>query len=105
MANVGAEIPVSSPGSSENTRPAWLPEAHWDARGGLKPEFGAHYRELTSFHKTETERQTALKARQPDDIKVEVKLPEGVKPPDGMQLKIDEKDPRIPALRDLVDRL
>lgn len=84
------------------TRPEWLPEAHWDTTANsIKPEFGSHYAELTTFHKTETEKAQALAARKPEDIKFEIVLPETVKVPDGMELKIDDKDPRVPVLRDL----
>lgn len=83
------------------TRPDWLPEAHWDPQAGIKPEFGQVFNELSTFHKTETERQAALKARKPDDIKFEIKLPETVKVPEGMKVEIDPKDPRIPMIRQL----
>jgi hypothetical protein len=59
-------------------------------------EFGTHYAEVATFHKTFTEQQAALAARKPEDIKIEVKLPDTVKVPDGMELKIDPKDPRVP---------
>ena len=84
------------------TRPEWLPEAHWDTTANtIKPEFGAHFTEIATFHKTETEKAAALAARKPEDIKFEIVLPETVKVPDGMALKIDDKDPRVPVLRDL----
>lgn len=83
------------------SRPEWLPEAHWDAAAGIKPEFGAHYTEIANAHKTFTEQQAALAARKPEDIKIEVKLPDTVKVPEGMNLKIDEKDPRVAAVRDI----
>lgn len=84
------------------TRPEWLPEAHWDATSNsMKPEFGAHYAEVATFHQTETEKRAALAARKPEDIKFEIKLPEGVKAPDGLDLKINPDDPRIPVLREL----
>ena len=82
------------------TRPEWLPEAHWD-NGAIKPEFGAHYTEVAAFHKTETEKAAALAARKPEDIKFEIVLPETVKVPDGMSLKIDDADPRVPAIREM----
>lgn len=94
--------PAPSPAPATATRPDWLPEAHWDTTANsIKPEFGAHYGELATFHKTETEKAAALAARKPEDIKFEIVLPETVKVPDGMTLKIDEKDPRVPVLRDL----
>lgn len=97
----GAAPAAPAPAPAAPTRPEWLPEAHWDAKDGIKPEFGTHYSELATFHKTQTEQQATLKARKPEDIKIEVKLPDGVKMPDGVQLKIDEKDPRVPVIRDM----
>jgi hypothetical protein len=47
------------------------------------------------------EAKAALAARKPEDIKFEVKLPETVKVPDGMDLKINENDPRVPVLREM----
>lgn len=94
-----APAPEPSPAPAAASRPDWLPESHWDVAAGIKPEFGAHYTEIATFHKNQTEAQAALAARKPEDIKIEVKLPETVKLPDGMQLKIDEKDPRVPAIR------
>ncbi len=92
-----------SDGAPAAARPEWLPEAHWDTTANaIKPEFGAHYTELSTFHKTASERDTALKARKPEDIKIELpkefKIPEGsgIKPE---QLKINDKDPRIAPLR------
>jgi hypothetical protein len=68
----------------------------------IKPEFGTHYTELATFHRTAAERDATLKARKPEDIKIELpadfKIPEnsGIKPE---QIKINEKDPRIPLVR------
>jgi hypothetical protein len=84
------------------SRPEWLPEAHWDpAANSIKPDFGTHYAELSTFHKTQTEAQAALAARKAEDIKIEVKLPDTIKVPDGLQVQINEKDPRVPVLREL----
>lgn len=92
--------PAGDPAPQQAQRPEWLPEAHWDSEGGaIKPEFGAHYAELSAFRQTASEREAALKARKPEDIKLELKLPDTVKVPDGMEIKIDDKDPRIPMLR------
>lgn len=97
-----APSPAPAPAAA---RPEYVPESFWDAgTNAVKPEFGAHYTELATFHKTQTEAQAALAARKPDDIKIEAKLPEGVKPPDGLEIKINENDPRIPVLRDLAIR-
>ncbi len=92
--------PLAPPAAA--TRPEWLPEAHWDtAANSIKPEFGTHYAEVSAFHKTQTEAQAALAARKPEDIKIEVKLPETVKVPDGLQVQIDDKDPRVPVIREI----
>jgi hypothetical protein len=69
------------------------------ARSGIKRDFGKHYSEVATVHKTFTEQQAALAARKPEDIKIEVKLPETVKVPDGMESKIDPKDPRVDRMR------
>lgn len=83
-------------------RPDYIPEQFWDADGGaVKAEFGQHYSELATFKQTYDQTQEALKARKPEDIKIEVKLPETVKVPEGMEIKVDEKDPRIPVIREM----
>ena len=88
------------------TRPEWLPEAHWDDKScAIKTEdFGKHYQEISTFYRTETEKRAALAARKADDIKIEVKLPETVKVPEGFNVGVDEKDPRIPLIRDLAQK-
>ena len=95
---------AGAPGASDGgqpsvaQRPEFIPEGLWDsAANGLKPEAA----EVFKFHQTETERKAALAARKPEDIKFELKLPDTVKVPDGFEVKIDEKDPRLPFLRDL----
>lgn len=95
-----APSPAPAPAPAA-TRPEWVPETYFDPAVGIKPEFGTHYAELNTFHQTETQRRAALAARKPEDIKFEVKLPETVKVPDGFEVRIDEKDPRVPVLRDL----
>lgn len=97
-----APTPTPAPAPAAVARPEWLPEPHWDSTANaIKPEFGQHYAEVSTFHKTETERQATLAARKPEDIKFEVKLPETVKVPDGMDLKINENDPRVPVIREM----
>jgi hypothetical protein len=97
--------PVAPPADVQQaaTRPEWLPEAHWDgtAKTIKLDDFGKHYSEIATAHKTHAEQQAALAARKPEDIKIEVKLPDTVKVPEGLQVKIDEKDPRVPILRDI----
>lgn len=99
--------PTPSPSPSPAAeRPAWLPENHWDAeKSTIKDDFGAHYAELQNFHKSETERQAALKARKPEDIKFDpAALPQDISEEAkklGLKVTIDEKDPRIPAIRQI----
>lgn len=97
-----APVPGPTPAPAAVARPEWLPEPLWDPQANvIRPEFGAHYTEVSAFHKTETEKQAALAARKPEDIKFEVKLPETVKVPEGMDLKINPDDPRVPVLREM----
>lgn len=82
-------------------RPAWLPEAHWDTTASaIKPEFGEHYAQLKSFADAEATRKAQL-PQKAEDYKIEVKLPPEVKIPDGMELRINEKDPRVPIIREM----
>lgn len=67
----------------------------------MKAEFGTHYSDLAKFHQAETEKQAALAGRKLEDIKIEVKLPETVKVPEGFAIKVDENDPRVPVIRDM----
>jgi hypothetical protein len=97
-----APSPTPAPPPASVSRPEWLPEAHWDQTANtIKPEFGQHYAEVSTFYQTETEKRNALAARKPEDIKFEVKLPETVKVPEGMDLKINEADPRVPIIREM----
>jgi hypothetical protein len=76
--------------------PQWLPPNYWDgATGAIKPEFGEHYAEAARGY----EDFQRLSARRPDDIQITV--PKDLKAPAGFALRINEKDPRIPALREL----
>ena len=102
----GAPPAAGTPPPAAPTRPEWLPEAHWDPQASAikLDDFGKHYGELATFHKAQTEAQAALAARKPEDIKIEVKLPDTVKVPDGMELKVDEKDPRVVQVRALAQQ-
>jgi hypothetical protein len=97
-----APTPSPAPAPASVSRPEWLPEAQWDSQtNSIKPEFGKHYSEVQTFYQAETEKRAALAARKPEDIKFEVKLPETVKVPDGMDLKINDADPRVPIIREM----
>lgn len=97
-----APAAVDPPAPAAVARPEWLPEDQWDTTSNaIKPEFGTHYNEVKSFYDTEQARKAAL-PQKPEDIKFdEIKLPEGVTAPDGMELKINADDPRIPVIRDM----
>lgn len=93
-----AVLPTSEPGapSPASIRPTWLPETHWDAKlnalnlGQLQKDF---------------ESRAALAARKPEDIKFAPKLPDDFKPPEGVKVKFgDERDVRVPLLRDIAIR-
>jgi len=80
--------------------PEGLPTRFWDQQSGSVniPEFVKAHGELSTF-KTEYDTRIAALPQKPEDYKIELKLPDTVKVPEGMQLKIDEKDPRVPAVR------
>jgi hypothetical protein len=83
--------------------PEGLPTQYWDQTAGAvnMPELIKGFGELNTF-KTEHEKRLAdLAARKPDDIKIVAKLPEGLKLPPNTEIKIDEKDPRVAAVRAL----
>lgn len=82
------------------SKPDFLPDTYWDAKaGGINTEeFGKHYGELTAAQKALADRQAAV-PQNPDAYKPEIKLPADLKVPDGMNLKIDDKDPRLAQLR------
>lgn len=93
-------LPDPSPAPAV-TRPEWLAEDHWDTTANtIKPEFGTHYAELKAIADAETARKATIITK-PEDVKFEVKLPDGVKAPEGMDLRINENDPRVPVLREM----
>ena len=94
-------VPASPTAPAADGRPEWLPEDHWDtATSAIKPEFGKHYAELKAAADADAVRKAQL-PQKPEDYKIEVKLPDTVKVPDGMELRINEKDPRVPVIRAL----
>ena len=79
-------------------RPEWLPEAHWDTTANtIKPEFGQHYSELKSFQETEAARIAAI-PQKAEDYKLDPIIPEGIQIPEGMEVKIDPKDPVVVSM-------
>lgn len=76
-------------------RPEYVPETFWDATtNSVKPEFTAHYTELTTA-------KAALDARiaaRPEKAEgYELKFPEGFTP--EVPVAIDETDPRVAEIR------
>jgi hypothetical protein len=102
-APAAGDVPAAgTPPAQGIARPEWLPEDQWDTTSNaIKPEFGTHYGELKTFFDAEQARKAAL-PQKPEDIKFDdVKLPEGITAPDGMEIKINPDDPRIPVIRDM----
>lgn len=82
-------LPASSPPAA--TKPEWLDAAHWDDKAGaIKVEdFGKHYAEVTAAAKTLAERTAGV----PKDGDYKAELPADFKPPEGVTIKFDDKDP------------
>ena len=97
----GTPPPDNNTSPPAGVMPEGLPETFWDAdaRAVKLPDLIASYGEAATFKQQHDERIAAL-PKKPDEYKIEMKLPEGFKPPEGIELKVDEKDARIPLLRD-----
>lgn len=77
-------------------RPAYIPEQFWDgdAKAVKADEFGAHYTGLVASAAKLAERAAAVPGK-PEEYKIELKLPDDVKLPDGAKFD-PAKDPRLP---------
>lgn len=87
----------SSGGSphTQTTKPDWLPDAHWDtASSAIKPEFAAHFKELSDTHAAH---QARIAARPAEPAGYELKFPDGFKP--EVAVTFDDKDPRLADFR------
>lgn len=101
-ANNAAPTPSTAPSAAADaappaaTRPDWLPESYWDPKANAlnTDEFGRHYTE-TAAKAAKLDERLAAVPEKPDGYKVEVKLPDGVKVPDGVTFD-PAKDPRTP---------
>jgi hypothetical protein len=80
-----------SPSTPKVDRPDWLPESHWDATANtIKPEFGAHYKELAGFKASEDSRRLTL-PQKPEEY--DFALPKDFKPPEGIEFQLNPQDP------------
>ncbi len=95
--------PAGDPSASPPAaKPEWVPDTAWDpATGALKVDaLGEYVSAQATLAKAEQDRRAAIPAK-PEDYKLEIKLPETVKVPDELvgKIKVDDKDPRLPMLR------
>lgn len=88
-----AVSPAPAP-SPTPERPAYIPEKFWDttANSVKADDFTQHVNDLSAFKAEADVRKQAVPAS-PD--KYEVKLPEGFKPPEGMQFEFKTDDPAM----------
>lgn len=82
--------------------PEGLDPKFWDATAGQvnTAELIKGYGELAGFKKAADEAKAAL-PKTADDYKFEFKAPQDFKAPEGVQFKVDPKDPRIPFVREI----
>jgi hypothetical protein len=85
-----------SQAATKPSRPDWLPESHWDAEKGIKPEFGQHFRDLTAFKAAEDSRKLTL-PQKPEDYKPT--NTKDFKAPQGVEFVPNENDPLLPQAR------
>lgn len=94
-----APAPTPAPDApATGARPDWLPEPYWDAKAGAlnTDEFGKHYA-TTAADAAKWGEWRAGVPEKPDGYKVELKLPDTVKVPEGVTFD-PSKDPRLPTL-------
>lgn len=86
---------------SASAAPEGLPENFWDGeKGAVKTDdLIASYKDLSKF-KTDTEAKFASRPESAD--KYEVRVPEGVELPEGVEWKFDEKSPLLAQAKELV---
>jgi hypothetical protein len=97
--------PAAAPAASATStteRPAFIPEAFWDAeKGAIKSdEFGTHFSELTAFKAAEDSRKLTI----PESAdKYELKLPETSELAE--KFKLDPDDPMVAIGREIAHEL
>jgi hypothetical protein len=101
----GQGDPTANDGIAPAAMPEGFPAQFWDDKSGAPkmPDFVASYNELVKTHEAHAEKLKALPTKA-EDYKLDVKLPEDFKLPDGLDikdLKVDDNDPRVKPLREL----
>jgi len=87
--------PASTP--TQIARPEYIPEAHWDpATSAPKETFGQYVRDHVAFKAAQDSRKLTLPTK-PEDYKFG--LSPDFKPPQGLEFKLDEKDPMVGQYR------
>ena len=86
--------PAPTPNPEPAARPAYVPEKFWDTTANTvkADDFAKHVNDLSAFKAEADVRAQAVPAS-PD--KYEIKLPEGFKPPEGMQFELRTDDPAM----------
>lgn len=94
----GTTTPPANAPPAAPSRPEWLGENFWDTKqNAIKTdEFGKHYSETTAKAAKLDERIAAVPEK-PEGYKIELKLPDDVKIPEGVKFD-PSKDPRLPML-------
>lgn len=92
---------------SIGTKPDGLPEQFWDPTAGLKTaDMVAEFQRLSEFEQQQTAALGEFPAKADDAGKYytlpENLVPEGVTLPDGVEVTIDENNPLIAPIRDLM---
>jgi hypothetical protein len=79
-------------------RPAYVPEKFWNGEKGevIADQFTQHFNDLSARDAERVAREQAIPVS-PD--KYEIKLPEGFKPPEGMQFEFNADDPALAEAR------
>lgn len=82
------------------SRPDWLAENYWDGeKSQIKPDFGKHYQDLSTKAAADESRRLTL-PKTPDEYKLE--LPSTFQVPQGIEFKLDDKNPLVPQARQLM---
>lgn len=104
----GTTTPPASPTPPEtpavNARPAYVPEAFWDAtKNEVKgKEFGEHFNQLTARIAADDVAKLS-RPQKPEEYKLE--LPKEFKPPEGVEFKFRDGDPLLAQARSMAHEM